>query len=95
MPLSSIQQPDKVTKVAEGCGAGMHREGRVCVPNRCGAGLRWVAAVAYASPPRLAQQLRQLGDVERDPPRLVVLRRGVCLDYTWQERIGITEQSGT
>ncbi len=42
MPLSSIRQPDKVTKVAEGCGAGMHREGRVCVPNRCGAGLRWV-----------------------------------------------------
>ncbi len=42
MPLSPIQQPDKVMKVAEGCGAGMHREGRVCVPNRCGAGLRWV-----------------------------------------------------
>ncbi len=42
MPLSSIQQPGKVTKAAEGCGAGMHREGRVCVPNRCGAGLRWV-----------------------------------------------------
>ena len=42
IPLSSIQQPNKVTKVVEGCGAGMHREGRVCVPNRCGAGLRWI-----------------------------------------------------
>ncbi len=43
MPLPPIHQSDKlVTKVAEGCGAGMHREGRVCVPNRCGAGLRWV-----------------------------------------------------
>ncbi len=42
MPLSPIPPLDKVTPVAEGCGAGMHREGRVCVPNRCGAGLRWV-----------------------------------------------------
>ena len=33
MPLASIQQPDKtVTKVAQGCGAGMHRVAGVCVP---------------------------------------------------------------
>jgi hypothetical protein len=42
MPLSSIQQPDKlVTKAAEGCGEGMYRVRGVCVP-RCGAGMRWV-----------------------------------------------------
>jgi hypothetical protein len=42
MPLSSIQQSDRmVTKVAEACGAGMHRVRGVCVA-RCGVGLRWV-----------------------------------------------------
>ncbi len=45
MPVTPVPHTaDIIISVAEGCGAGMHRVGGVCVPNarpRCAAGMRW------------------------------------------------------